>query len=310
MDGILIQREKIDFLTNDNKKDLFLLMEHKNLEIMLQSIQKDSLMWIAPTTDNTMAEFFYIVQGNLTLVSNDEETILNKGDCFYTKDLKGKVLLKSNTNLKLLYIATGHVFKYLDNFYGDLDYLLEKISEKDNYTKEHCKRVSDYCLLISQKFKCADSFRDNIVVASMFHDVGKCFIPDEILLKTGILTHEEFKDIYKHPTYSKKLLTGRFSKEIIDIVYTHHERLDGSGYPCGLKSDQISLETRIIAVADSFDAMTTKRPYNNAKTFTEAADELYSHSEKYDIAVTKTLKDLVDSGELVQTTREVTHDRI
>lgn len=310
MDGIFIKREKIDFLAEDSKDDLFLLMERKDLEIMLQKIEKNSLIWIAPTVEKTMVEFFYIIKGSLTLEANDEDITLNENDCFYTKDLKGKVLLKSNTDLKVLYVATGPVFKYLDNFYGDLNFLLDKITEKDEYTKQHCKRVADYCLFISQKLKCAETILDNIVVASLFHDVGKCFIPDEILQKNDILTHEEFKEIYKHPTYSRKLLSGKFSKDITEIAYAHHERLDGSGYPCGLCGDEITLEARIIAVADSFDAMTTKRPYNSPKTFAEAADELFSLDDKYDISVTRALKELVDSGELMQRLKEVNYDRI
>lgn len=305
MDGLFIKREKVDFLTEDNK-DLFLLMEQKGLEVMLQTIHKDSHMWITPTSEDSMVEFFYIVNGTMTLECGDEEIFLKENDCFFTKDLKGKVLLRSNTDLKVLYIATGPVFKYLDNIYDNLNYLLDKITEKDAYTRYHCGRVADYSLLISRKMKCNESDNENILVASRFHDVGKCFVPDEILLKNGLLTHEEFKEIYKHPTYSKKLLMGKFSNEIVDIAYTHHERIDGSGYPCGLRGDQISLAAKIIAVADSFDAMTTKRPYNEPKTFQQAADELYSLSNKYDIAVLQALKDLVDSGELVQTPKEVT----
>ncbi|HBR31621.1 MAG TPA: hypothetical protein DD733_06020 [Clostridiales bacterium] len=259
MDGIFIKREKVDFLVQGDKKDLFLLMEHNNLEIMLQHIDKDSLMWITPTTEEDFIEFFYILKGNLTLVANDEEITLDKNDCFYTRDLKGKVLLKSNTELKILYLATGPVFKYLDDFYGDLNYLIDKITEKDEYTRYHCTRVTEYCLQISQKIN-MDNINDNLIMASKFHDVGKCFVPDEILLKNGLLNHEEFKEIFKHPTYTKKLLTGRFSKEVVDIAYAHHERMDGSGYPCGLKGEEIPFEARIIAVADSFDAMTTKRP--------------------------------------------------
>lgn len=300
MDGIVIKREKIDFLTQSDKKDLFLLMERKNLEIMLQQIDKDSLMWIAPTTEEDFVEFFYILKGNMTLVTDEEEINLNESDCFYTKDLKGKVLLKSNTDLKILYLATGPVFKYLDDFYGDLNYLIDKITEKDEYTRYHCTRVTEYCLQISQKLKCTETINDNLLVASKFHDVGKCFVPDEILLKNDRLTQQEFKEIFKHPTYTKKLLTGRFSKEVIDIAYAHHERMDGSGYPCGLKGEQIPFEARIIAVADSFDAMTTKRPYNEPKTFSEAANELYSLNDVYDVTITRALKELIDSGELVQ----------
>jgi len=310
MDGIFIKREKVDFLNEDSKSDLFLLLEHEGLEIMLQSIDKGSFIWITPTDGKSTVEFFYILKGSLTLEANHEEISLNANDCFYTKDLKGKVLLKSDTDLKVLYIATGPVFKYLDNLYGDLEYLLDKITEKDEYTKNHSKRVRDFCCVISQKLNCTETIIDNLVLASLFHDVGKCFIPDEILKKDKDLTKEEYKEIFKHPTYSKKLLSGRFSNDITEIAYAHHERLDGSGYPCGLSGDEISLEARIISVADSFDAMTSKRTYNEPMSFTEAANELFSQDDKYDITVTRALKEMADSGELVKRLQEVHYDKL
>jgi HD-GYP domain-containing protein (c-di-GMP phosphodiesterase class II) len=305
MDGIFIKKEKVDYFTKDSKSDLFLLMEQKNMEIMLQIIYKDSLIWITPATDKSVIEFFYIIKGSLTLEFEDKSVTLGENDCFYTNDLKGKVLLKSNTDLKVLYVTNGPVFQFLDNFYEELNRLLDKITEKDEYTKYHCKRVADYCLFISKKLKCADKISDEIVVASLFHDVGKCYIPDEILKKNNILTKEEFKEIYKHPTYTRKILSGKFSDAITAIAYEHHERLDGSGYPCGLRGDQISLGARIIAVADTFDAMTTKRPYNRLKTFEEAAEELVNLPKKYDIKVTSALKEMVDSGELQRMIKEV-----
>lgn len=305
MDGMFIKREKVDFLAQDSKSDLFLLLEEKNLEIMIQRIYKDSLIWLTPATDKSVIEFFYIIKGSLTLEFEDKSVTLEENDCFYTSDLKGKVLLKCNTDLKLLYVTNGPVYRFLENFYVELDHLLDKITEKDEYTKHHCKRVADYCLFISKKLKCAEKISDEIVVASLFHDVGKCYIPDKILKKNTVLTKEEFKEIYKHPTYTKKILTGRFSDTITAIAYEHHERLDGSGYPCGLRGDQISLSSRIIAVADSFDAMTTKRPYNKLKTYKEAAEELVNLPNKYDIKVTSALKELVDSGELQQMIKEV-----
>ncbi|HBL84606.1 MAG: hypothetical protein A2Y17_10575 [Clostridiales bacterium GWF2_38_85] len=305
MDGIFVKKEKVDFLTQDSKSDLALLLEQKNLEVMVQKIDKNSLIWLTPGSDKNMVEFFYIVEGSLSLENSEEKITLEKNDCFYTQDLKNKVLLQSNTDMKILYISSGSVYEYLDNFYDELNFLLDKITEKDEYTKNHCKRVADYCLFISKKLKCAEAVIDNIVVASLFHDVGKCYIPDEILKKSHNLTNEEFKEIYKHPTYSKKVLLGKFSDEVTRIAYEHHERLDGSGYPCGLRGDQLSLEARIISVADSFDAMTSKRPYNKVLSFSEAADELYSLKAKYDIKVTRALKELVDNGELLQMINEV-----
>jgi HD-GYP domain-containing protein (c-di-GMP phosphodiesterase class II) len=177
MDGMFIKREKVDLLTQGSKSDLFLLLDKKDLEIMLQVIYKDSLIWITPAADKSVIEFFYIIKGSLTLEYDDKSVTLGENDCVYTSDLKGKVLLKSNTDLKVLDVTNGPVYQFLENFYEELNLLLDKITEKDEYTKHHCRRVANYCLFISKKLKCAEKISDEIVVASLFHDVGKCFIP-------------------------------------------------------------------------------------------------------------------------------------
>ena len=103
-----------------------------------------------------------------------------------------------------------------------------------------------------------------MALASLFHDIGKFFIPDEILNKPSKLSDEELNYIKMHSTYSSELLKGKFIEDISQIVEQHHERLDGSGYPKGLKGNQIRIEARIIGVADSYDAMTTNRAYRSA----------------------------------------------
>lgn len=302
MEGIFIKREKHDFL-NDNRNDLLPLLEQNGIEITLQTLNKNSQMWFTPSANNV--EFFYIVEGSATLVTKDGAVELKENDCFYTKKLKSKIMLRSNTDLKILCVSTCPVFNHIDNFCDELNYLIDKITEKDEYTKQHCKRVADYCLFLSRKLKCSEEMFDNLVVASLFHDVGKCLIPDEILQKRGRLSKDEFDEIKKHPGYTKNLLTGKFSDEIIKIASEHHERLDGSGYPYGLSGNQLTLEVKIIAVADSFDAMTTVRPYNRLKSFREAADELYAQKDKYDQNVTRALKEMVESGELEKRLEEV-----
>ncbi|MFA7636300.1 MAG: HD-GYP domain-containing protein [Monoglobales bacterium] len=309
MDGIKVKREKVDFLNNGHESELALLLDHSNTDIMVQLINKNSLVWITPADDKEMVEFFYIVQGEVSLETSNETVRLKEHDCFYTNKLEHEVLLKSHTDLKILYVSTRPIYNNLDRFNNDLDELLTRIDEKDKYTKQHCRRVADYCMLISRKLNCTEKVLNNLVIAGLFHDVGKCFIPAEILEKKTRLTHEEFREIYKHPSHSKKILKDKFSKEICEIALAHHERLDGSGYPYGLSGKDISLEARIIGVADSFDAMTTKRPYNTPKTYSDAVIELCSMSDKYDSRVTAALKDIVFSGEFHRFLNEVEYDR-
>lgn len=298
MQGIHIGKEGKDFSAPRNDTVLSLLAEHDNVEIMLQTIKSDVIMWIAPSDDMDMMEFFYIVSGTLVLQGEAETVLLGENDYFYVKGLKREVLLKSDTPLKLLYITSRPLYDNLENFNCDLNELLDRVNEKDQYTEGHSRRVMALSVKISEKLQFVDTTMNNIAVASLFHDVGKCFVPDSILKKSGKLEPEDWPHIFKHPVYSRRLLEGKFGKEIAGIAQLHHERLDGSGYPYGLKQEDIPLESKIIAVADSFDAMTTNRSYSKAKTRTQAIEELSHQLHLYDPEVVKALKEIVENNEI------------
>lgn len=298
MQGIRIGREGKDFSAPGNDTALSLLAEHDNVEIMLQTIKSDVIMWIAPSDDMDMMEFFYIISGTLVLQSEAETVLLGENDYFYVTGLKKEVLLKSDTPLKLLYITSRPLYNNLENFNCDLNELLERINEKDQYTEGHSRRVMELSIKISEKLEFVDTTMNKIAVASLFHDVGKCFVPDSILKKAGKLDQEEWPHIIKHPVNSRRLLEGKFGKEIAMIAQLHHERLDGSGYPYGLKGEDIPLESKIIAVADCFDAMTTNRSYSKAKDRLEAIQELASEPLLYDPQVVKALRELVENNQI------------
>ncbi len=115
---------------------------------------------------------------------------------------------------------------------------------------------------------------DNLVIASILHDVGKINVPEEILNKPGGLTDEEYAIIKKHPADGAEMVKDTYYADISDIIHQHHERLNGSGYPCGLKGEDITIGAKIIGVSDSYDAMTDDRSYRNAYTPEYAMDEL------------------------------------
>jgi HD-GYP domain-containing protein (c-di-GMP phosphodiesterase class II) len=164
----------------------------------------------------------------------------------------------------MLYITSAPVFKLLYDFSYDMGNLLKRSEQKDYYTHEHGNRVQQYSVKIASEMGLCTEINYTLMLASLFHDIGKCFIPDEILNKPSSLNEVEFGYIKKHPTYSYELLKGKFVEEVADIVEQHHERLDGTGYPKGLKGDQIHIEAKIIAVADAYDAMTSDRAYRRA----------------------------------------------
>ena len=152
-------------------------------------------------------------------------------------------------------------------FMGSIQMLAGAVDEKDPYTRGHSDRVTRYSLMIAKEMNQPSSFMEILQVSAQLHDVGKIGIEDHILKKPGALTEEEFEVMKTHTTKGANILRPVTQlAEMLPGIELHHEALDGRGYPYGLKGDQIPLLARVIAVADTFDALTTNRPYQQAHT--------------------------------------------
>jgi HD-GYP domain-containing protein (c-di-GMP phosphodiesterase class II) len=146
--------------------------------------------------------------------------------------------------------------------------LLVRLAEKDGYTETHTRSVALLSVQVGEELGLAPARLRELAIGALAHDVGKLSVPTEILQKPSALTDEEFAVVKRHPEWGWELLRelGGFSKTASRLVLDHHERLDGSGYPRGLRGGEIDLETRVLAVCDVFDALRSKRVYRNAWT--------------------------------------------
>jgi len=154
--------------------------------------------------------------------------------------------------------------------------LMVALSERDYVTQGHTKRLLAWCLQVGERVKLSHEALTALALLSQVHDLGKVGIPDKILLKPGPLAVEEWELMRQHSEKGYRIAAASSSemKGIADLILKHHERWDGKGYPLGLKEQEIPMACRILAVADSYDAMTNERPYSNAKTQEEAIAEL------------------------------------
>lgn len=153
--------------------------------------------------------------------------------------------------------------------------LIEAMSAKDTYLFGHSHNVTVYAKAIAEQYGLSHERISRLLQGCELHDLGKIAIPDSILMKKGPLTPEEFEIIKQHPLWGAKILEPlTFMKDIMEMVHQEHERWDGTGYPDGLRGEEIRLEARIIAVADALDAMTSERPYRKQITLEEAAQEI------------------------------------
>ncbi len=172
-----------------------------------------------------------------------------------------------------------YTFKlYLDmrkNYFDTLNVLVRAIEASDPYTSGHSMRVSAYAEAIAKQVGLPQNKIDLIKSAALLHDIGKIGIDKNILNKVGRLEKEEFEAIKSHPEIGATIIADlSYLSNISDIIRHHHERNDGKGYPDGLSYDKIPLETSILTIADSFDAMTTNRPYRSSLSLEAALQEI------------------------------------
>lgn len=167
-------------------------------------------------------------------------------------------------------------YRDLKDSHVEMAFKLALMSEiRDRATGAHLVRIADYSSLIAEGLGLSREDIEMIRFASPMHDVGKVMIPDEVLKKKGKLTPKERKQIEKHPDFGAKVFKGSknpMMKACEIIAISHHERYDGTGYPAGLKGAEIPLFGRIVALADCFDAYTSKRPYKDAYGFKQSVE--------------------------------------
>jgi putative nucleotidyltransferase with HDIG domain len=174
--------------------------------------------------------------------------------------------------------------------------LSNAIDARDAYTRGHSERVAEYAAMLAKELRFPEDRIELIRYVGLLHDVGKIGIRDEIMKKQGTYTYEEYQEMKIHATMGAQMLQGmKFLGKGQDWVRHHHERWDGRGFPDGLKGEDIPIEARIIACADSFDAMTTDRPYKEKMTFDDARKELIRcKGTQFDPEVVKAMLRVID----------------
>lgn len=185
-------------------------------------------------------------------------------------------LLKALSNQVAVAIENARLYNELrETFYETVFALADTIEKRDPYTGGHTKRVMEYSVAIGEEMGLNRDEIEKLKLAAILHDIGKIGIRDSVLLKEDKLTDEEFAIIKRHTIYGDEILghLKRLEKISPGVKY-HHEKYNGTGYPEGLKGEEIPIIARIIAVADTFDAMTTDRPYRKGLTFEAALEEL------------------------------------
>ena len=186
-----------------------------------------------------------------------------------------------------------------------IEWMVAAMDARDPYTEGHSTRVRDYSVEIAHSLELSPEVAELVRIGSLLHDIGKIGIDDAILRKPGRLSEEEFNAMKQHPVIGARMMSKvRNLHSVLPALAQHHERLDGSGYPNQLKGEEIHLFGRIVAVADVFDALTSKRPYREGAPAEEALDYLYNRvNREFDGACVDALTRAYMNG-LIKTQRE------
>lgn len=248
-------------------------------------------------------------------ITNPLEVLTESSHAIARGDFSQRVQLKSRTEIGELASTFNLMSEELEHFVEDLkraatenrelfmnsiQMLAGAVDEKDPYTRGHSDRVTKYSVLIAKEMGLDETFQETVRVSAQLHDVGKIGIEDRILKKPGALTADEFAIMKTHTTKGANILRPVTQlTEMIPGIELHHESLDGRGYPHGLKGDEIPLLPRIIAVADTFDALTTNRPYQHARSCEDALRIIHSLSGKrLDATAVASLETIFNRGEI------------
>ena len=219
---------------------IILLTGHKDLAPPLETIKRLAIQGYCEKSDK-FDQLLLLIESAIKSI-DQMNTIKQIND-----ELK-----ESRENLEKAYLESIEIIR-------------QTVEAKDPYTRGHSDRVSEFSVLIGKYMNLSEDDLHTLKIGGLFHDIGKIGIPDSILLKEAKLDDEEYSQIKNHPAIGKHILANAtLFQDIIPIVFHHHEKFDGHGYPSGLAGEDIPLIARIAAVADTFDAMTSKRSYRNA----------------------------------------------
>lgn len=237
-------------------KDLYILLltGHKDLAPPLDTIKRLDIQGYCEKSDK-FDQLLLLIESGIKAVSQMQ------------------LIKKINDELKTTYDK-------LESAYMEtIEILRFTVEAKDAYTRGHSDRVSAYSVLIGAALGLSEDDLKTLKIGGLFHDIGKIGIPDSILLKTDKLDDEEYSEIKNHPAIGAHILSNAtIFKDIIPIVKHHHERFDGHGYPGKLKGEEIPYLARIATVADSFDAMTSKRSYRDSLPIDVVKEEIKKNS--------------------------------
>ena len=232
------------------------------LEIVHIEANAGKSLFLHPYECEGALYLFYILQGRIFHRKTKVDLVM--GDCISAKDLRETEYFDIIQDVKMLMVTQKNFFDFQVNYAVKMSEEIQRIQDKDHYTEKHCNRTGNLALQMGIVLNLESDALNDLLFASKIHDLGKINVPLEILNKPSKYNDQEFDIIKKHSEDGYQMIKANVSEKIALIVKQHHEKCNGSGYPDRLTKDELLLESRILAVADAYDAMLSDRPYRKA----------------------------------------------
>lgn len=251
---------------SSNKVEALALYNNEQFSFEYYHLFKEHSLHINLDGEEEIKLLYFLLKGKCEFYLDNERIVLEPFELLEINTTSG-FNIYALEEISLLYISLSDSKINLKT--DELSKQIERLENKDDYLKGHNYRVSKYALIILEEMGLKLN-TDNLNYAASYHDIGKIKISPDIVHKESSLTPKEFEVMKMHPIYSYEIIKPILGEDIAYIAKCHHEKLDGSGYPLHLKGDAIPIEAQIIAVADIFGALTTKRTYRDAYSFNDA----------------------------------------
>lgn len=255
---------------------LELLASGRGVEIVRGALKHGERLNLVPADPGSVPalEAFLILEGALLAPESVGLARLPVGSLVSADGLSEPLSFTADGHVRFLYITSAPMFHHISDDLNELRRLAVDIEVTDGYTADHCDRLQRLSYATGRELGLSQQQLYDLDFGAYLHDVGKIRVPTSILLKPGKLDADEWRIVKKHPSYGREMLQNTFMRNAGAIVEQHHERSDGSGYPYGLGKHEILVESAIVAVADTYDAMTSDRPYRKGCPASEAFEEL------------------------------------
>lgn len=273
--------ENIGYVQLDNA-EMHLLSSYDGTEVIRLKLFDGANWTTVPVPEWKGSENILITKGEVLYHTRSLKKRLKQGDFVSLSGLKDVLHLIPVGEAEAIYTVSSPLFQSYGKNIENIMSIAAQVEEKDGYTAEHCNRIKSFSLLLGEEMDLGRDMLYNLHFGAQLHDIGKLKIPDSILGKPAALTNEEWQIMRQHTLFGTEIIKDMnlpFLEQAIPIIEQHHERYNGSGYPFGLQKEEIHMGAAIVAVVDSYDAMTSERVYKKARPAEEAIEEIRRNRE-------------------------------